>query len=53
LFKHGILDFVDRFNVGTTSGDDEVSGTITVPEVAHDTDEDGFMVSFCSMMMYF
>ena len=29
---------------GSTSDEDDVSGTITVPEVAHDTEEDEFVV---------
>jgi hypothetical protein len=29
---------------GTTKDDEEISGTITVPEVAHDTEENEYVV---------
>ena len=29
---------------GSAPGEDDVSGTITVPEVAHDTEEDEYVV---------
>lgn len=31
-------------SVGSTAEDQDVSGTITIPEVAHDTEEDDFVV---------
>ncbi len=34
----------DRFSIGSTAEDDNVTGSITVPEVAHDTEEDEFVV---------
>lgn len=40
---------LDRFSelthvLGSAPGEDDVSGTITVPEVAHDTEEDEYVV---------
>lgn len=35
----------DCLYVGSAPGADEVTGTITVPEVAHDTEEDEYVVS--------
>ena len=32
-------------NSGKTKEDESVSGTITIPEVAHDTEEDDYVVS--------
>lgn len=29
---------------GSAPGEDDVSGTITVPEIAHDTEEDEYVV---------
>lgn len=29
---------------GTTAEDSDIAGTITIPEIAHDTDEDEFVV---------
>lgn len=30
--------------LGSAPGEDDVSGTITVPEIAHDTEEDEYVV---------
>jgi hypothetical protein len=35
--------------VGSAPGAEDVGGTITVPEVAHDTEEDEFVVSVKSL----
>lgn len=32
------------FPIGNIKGEGDVSGTITVPEVAHDTEEDEYVV---------
>lgn len=40
---------------GTTKDGEEVSGTITIPEVAHDTEEDEYVVSIwlsCPILRY-
>lgn len=37
-----------RWFAGKTKDDEEVSGTITIPEVAHDTEEDEYVVRFPS-----
>jgi hypothetical protein len=31
-------------NIGQTKDEEDVSGTITIPEVAHDTEEDEYVV---------
>jgi hypothetical protein len=43
FFKRGRP--TDWPSTGTNAEEKDVSGTITVPEVAHDTEEDEFVVS--------
>ena len=41
----------DAHHLGTTADKEEVSGTITVPEVAHDTEEDEYVVRLLLLLL--
>lgn len=38
--------------VGKTKDEETVTGTITIPEVAHDTEEDEFVVCPCILLLF-
>lgn len=38
--------------IGVNAGGKEVSGTITIPEAAHDTDEDEYVVRSLTLYLY-
>ena len=42
------LTFSDATDLGSTEDDSDVTGSITIPEVAHDTEEDEYVV--CSLL---
>lgn len=42
MYVHALHELTDR--LGKTKDDEDVSGTITIPEVAHDTEEDEYVV---------